>query len=247
VLKINNYLIIALLISSLAMAQEKQGQWIKGKAISDSLVAIGVSVVNLVNEQTAVTDGNGEFRIMVNEDDMLVFPSVNYEYKRRIITADDIKKGEITVNLTVKVTQLEEVVVNRDINPESLGLVPKGQKRYTRAERHVFSAQSGPVDALINAINGRTKMLKKVVEVEKQEALMKKLMSLIKEEYIVEKLKIPHEYIKAFQYYAIEDKEMIEALNAKNKSRVKLAAIQLAPQYLKLLREEAPAETEKRE
>jgi hypothetical protein len=65
--------------------------------------------------------------------------------------------------MTAKQIELKEVVVNDNagINAENLGIVPHGQKTYTPAERKLYTAKSTSVDKLINAMSGRTSMLKK--------------------------------------------------------------------------------------
>jgi hypothetical protein len=229
------------------MAQTDKGQWLKAKLVSsDSLVAIGVGVVNIVNEQTAVSDGNGEFKIMAKADDMLVFTSVNYEYKRRIIDEDDIRKGAIVVALVPKITQLDEVEVKHDISPETLGLVPPNQKRYTPAERSLYAARSGPVDIIVNALSGRTKMLKKIAVDEKKEIQLEKLTAMYPNEFYVDKLKIPVDYVRGFQYFAIDNKDVIAAVESKNKARVKFFLIKITPDYLALIKEQESADTEKK-
>jgi hypothetical protein len=48
------------------------------------------------------------------------------------------------------------------ITAESLGIIPYGQKKYTPAERKLYTATSGGgIDGLLNTISGRKAMLKK--------------------------------------------------------------------------------------
>ena len=109
-----------------------------GKIIVESGTVGGVTIINLVNEKTAISDGDGEFSILAKADDLLVFSSVNLEYYRRIIEAEDLKPQVLTIKMTAKITELEEVIVNKhpEINAVSLGISPKGIKHYTPAERN---------------------------------------------------------------------------------------------------------------
>lgn len=134
-----------------------------GKIVVDSGNVGGVTIINLVNEKSAISDGNGEFLILAKAEDLLVFSSVNLEYYRRIIEEEDLKTAVLTIKMTAKITELEEVIVNKhpEINAVSLGISAKGIKHYTPAERKLYTANSTPVDALLNLMSGRTAMLKK--------------------------------------------------------------------------------------
>jgi hypothetical protein len=55
------------------MAGEKL---LHGKIVVESGHIDGVTIVNLVNEKTTVSDGNGEFFILAKAEDLLVFSSV---------------------------------------------------------------------------------------------------------------------------------------------------------------------------
>jgi len=149
---------------------------IHGKIVVESGNVGGVTIINLVNEKTTVSDGNGDFFILARADDLLVFSSMNLEYYRRIIEDEDLKAEVLIIKMTAKITELEEVIVNKhpEINAGSLGISAKGIKHYTPAERKLYTANSTPVDALLNLMSGRTAMLKKGIEVEKKEHLLAK-------------------------------------------------------------------------
>lgn len=211
-------------------------QQLKFRTVStDSLVAVNVKVVNLVTEKTAVSNGSGEFFMDVKADQLLVFPAENYEYKRYLITEEDLKKKVVKIVLIPRPIELDEVTILKDMNPEDLGLVPKGQKQYTAAERKIYTATSGPVDVLANAISGRTKMLKKQAVIEKKEAFMEKLQYQFPDSLYTTKLRIPADYVKGFQYYCVEDNEVKKALNLKNKAALLQRIFQLAPIYNQLI------------
>ncbi|NUY81695.1 hypothetical protein HUK80_12370 [Flavobacterium sp. MAH-1] len=216
-----------------------KGQELKFRLVStDSIAAVNVKVVNIVSEKTAVSNALGEFTMHAKPDEMLVFPSENYEYKRYLVRDEDVKKKVITIVLIPKAVQLDEVVVNKNLNPEDLGLVPKGQKKYTPSERKLYTATSGPVDILANAISGRTKMLKKQVKVERKEGLMEKLRYQFDDSLYIQRLKIPADYVKGFQYYCIDDPEAVKALELKNKVALLQRISQLAPTYIELIAQE---------
>lgn len=211
-------------------------------------VAMNVKVINISNEKTAVSDGNGEFSIEAKADEMLVFPSEKYEYKRFLVDESDLKKEVIVLALVEKPIELDEVVINYDVNPEDLGIVPKGQKQYTVAERRLKQAGefkpelfvgmvaglSIPIDPIINAITGRTKMLKKDVKTERKEMHFKKLNSIYEPNYYTEKLKIDPEFVEGFKYYAVEDSAFIAAINSGVKAKLDFCLVGLAQKYNQL-------------
>ena len=208
-----------------------------GKIIVESGQVAGVTIINLVNEKSTFSDNNGEFFILAKADDLLVFTSVNLEYHRRQIEEEDLKSDIIIIKMTSKVTELEEVIVNKhpEINAVALGIAAKGIKKYTPAERRLQTANSTPVDALINLMSGRTTMLKKELEVEKKERSLVVLRSLFEDSYFSKTLKIPSDYIKGFQYYCIEDKAFAEALTSKNKTKIEFVIVPLAEKFNTLL------------
>ncbi len=80
-------------------------------------------------------------------------------------------------------------------------------------------------------------MLKKELNVEKKEFLLQKIEYLFKEEYFLENLKIPKEYLRGFWYYAVEDEKLEQALNGKNKMMARFIFSDLATKYLANLKE----------
>jgi hypothetical protein len=142
--------------------------------------------------------------------------------------------------MTAKEVELKEVIVNENANitAENLGIIPYGQKKYTPAERKVYTATSTSVDKLLNMMSGRTTMLKKEVNVEKKEALFRKIEYLFEENYYTDRLKIPTDDIKGFQLYCVDDADFAVSLNTKNKTMSMFLITDLARRYLIILENE---------
>lgn len=233
-LKANNLLLWLLLFSAPIFAQERT---VVVRVVSDSLPAVNVKVVNMSNEKTAVSNADGKFEILAKEDDLLVFVAENFEYKRLLLDAERMAQNVITVTLIPRGVILDEVVIAKDIDAETMGFVPKGTKRYTPAERKVYTATSGPVDIIANGLSGRTKMLKKGVAVEKKERLMERLDYQYEDDFYTGKLRIPSEYIKGFKFFLLDHPDVVKALELKNKPALLERISQLAPTYLELIAE----------
>ena len=240
-MKTNKTLLIFFLwITQISFGQTIGAKEILGQIFEQSTSVEGVNIINNETQVTAVSDASGMFSIVAKEGDVLVFSSVNLEPFKRRITIEDLKSNLLQIKMVAKEIELKEVVVNENanINAENLGIIPAGQKKYTPAERKVYTATSTPGDMLFNAISGRTSMLKKEVEVEKKEALFRKIEYLFDEKYYTERLKISVEDIKGFQLYCIEDSEFAVSLNSKNKTMSMFLITELARKYLKILENE---------
>jgi hypothetical protein len=246
-------MLFLLLFCQVTFCQTVGEKLLHGKIVVESGNGGGVTVINLVNEKTAISDGNGDFFILAKAEDLLVFSSVNLEYYRRIIEEEDLKPDVLTIKMTAKITELEEVIVNKhpEINAVSLGISPKGIIHRTQMERKLYTAGdfkpihllgllggSLQVDPILNAINGRTAMLKKSIEFEKKEYLLGYIGALFDDEYYTNTLKIPANYIKGFQYYCIEKEDFATSLRSKNKAMIKLLIVPLAEKYNKIIADE---------
>jgi hypothetical protein len=231
------FLIFAALFSITSSGQRIGEKLIQGKIVIESGSLAGVNIVNLVNEKSTISDNEGNFSILAKADDLLVFTSVNLEYYRKIIEEEDLKSDRIVIKMKLKITELNEVVVNKNpqINAINLGISPRGIKKYTPAERRLHTATSTPIDALLNLMSGRTTMLKKEIEVEKKERSLVLFSALFDDNFFTKKLKIPTDYIKGFQYYCIEDTKVAEALKTKNKTRIEFILLPYATKYLETI------------
>lgn len=211
---------------------------INGKIIADSTSVEGVNIINLTTTKATSSGKEGAFFLLVKEGDLVAFSAVNLVTLRRRITKDDILKSSISIKMFANSISLKEVVVNENaqINAENLGIIPYGQKKYTPAERKLYTATSGGgIDGLLNTISGRKAMLKKEILVEKKERSLYRLDYFFENSYYIEALKIPEEYIKGFQYYCVEDKDFEAALSSKNKTLIKFLIIPLAEKYNKII------------
>jgi hypothetical protein len=230
-------------------AQSTELVFLKGKLVCSIKNLSDVNVTNLRSETTTVSV-NGDYSMFVKVGDTIQFSSIQIETKKVIIQESDLTKSLFVTSLNPKVIQLDEVEIKeyKNINAVSLGILDKPAKKYTPAERKLRAAEElhwySPlliplggmsVDGLINAISGRTAMLKKELEVEKKEMLLKKIEYQFDPEYFTNNLKIPQEYVKGFWYYAIEEPRLVNEINSKNKSMAKFIFAELATKYLELL------------
>jgi hypothetical protein len=222
-----------LLFAQVLLSQEL----LSGRVMVEGNFVENINVTNISSNKSVSTDREGAFTIPVNVGDVLVFSSVNLETKRKVIVAEDLTEAFIIVKMSASIIPLKEVKVNENtgISAENLGIIPQGQKKYSPAERRLHEATTGgglvPLNPILNAISGRTTMLKKEVVAEKKERLLLRLDGWFEEKYYTNSLKIPQEYIKGFHYYLIEDNDFVRALKAKNKTLTKFLMSKLALNY----------------
>jgi len=210
-------------------SQTSNEKILHGKIVADSASVAGIDVVNLGNEKVTVTNNKGQFSILAKADDILVFSSMTLEMKRMLVDEDDLKSETITIYMTPKINELNEVIVKKNA-AEGISIIP-GQKQYTPAERKLYTATSGLLDAPLNWLSGRTEMLKKEIIVERKERMLYKVGVLYDDKYYIQTLKIPEIYIDDFQRYIIEDKEFAAALKVKNRTMMLFLISKLAVNY----------------
>ncbi|KAF2515334.1 carboxypeptidase-like regulatory domain-containing protein [Flavobacterium foetidum] len=241
-MEISKLIKVALLLFfvQISLAQNVIFTELSGKVTEGTTPVENVNIINNNTQAATVSDADGNFSITVREGDVLVFSAVNLEPVKLRITAEQLSSKELLVRMTAKEVQLKEVVVNENagITAENLGIVPRGQKKYTPAERKVYTATSTSIDKLLNKISGRTAMLKKEVNVEKKEMLFRKMEYLFDENYYTERLKIPVNDVKGFQLFCIDDAEFAVSLNSKNKTMSMFLITDLARKYLTILENE---------
>jgi len=230
-MKRSNLLFFLIFISQLSFSQQEK--IINGKVIVKDAKASEIHVINLTNDKETLTNNKGEFSILVRPDDLLVFSVGHLDYMRKIVEQGHYDSASLVVEMTSKINKLDEVVVKNyaSVNTVALGILSKPAKSYTPAERRLYGATSSPIDALINLLTGRTKMLEDGVEIEKREFLLEKLEGLYTDEFYSEELGIEKERIKGFHYFLVEDSRFAEALDAKNKTLATFLIIEIATKY----------------
>lgn len=200
-----------------------------------------VEQVNVRNDDSGdatTTAADGTFKIKVRIDESLVFTAVNLETRCVKISQEMLQAGFVTAHMTEITVPLPEVTINNNqgITAENLGIIPYGQRKYTQAQRRLHEATTGggivPLNPILNALSGRTRMLKKEIQVEKKERLLLQLDGWFTPEYYAQTLKIPEDYIAGFHFYVLDDTDFVRALKAKNKTLTQFLAQELARRYL---------------
>lgn len=238
-----------LFVALAAIAQEKQ--MLHGKTVLDN---VGIPAVFVINKNSGIetkTDALGSFSLPALPGDVLVFYNSKIIVREFTLTDSSFKTQPLIVTVSYTANELEEVVIEKNITSESLGIVPKGQKKNTPRERRLYTAGdfkpihllgliggSLNVDAILNKINGRTNKIKKEIVLEKKMVFMYKINNIYSEEDIVTTFRIPKEYVQGFVFYVAEDPDFAASMKAKNTTMAKFLMTDLAVKYLKLITDE---------
>lgn len=239
----NLILLITFLLSSVLAAQERRELYGRVTADEGGQPIPGIYIINTVSGVETKSAADGTFRIDARPGDVLVVYSTATVVREFKVNPGFFEDRPFIMSVSFKPYELEEVVISKDLNlsAEALGIVPKGQKVYTPAERKLYTASCGGIgsivglDQIINAISGRTAMLKKARETEIKEFLIEKIGNIVSEQELIEDYKIPGELVRGFVFYIVEDNDFGTAVSQKNNSLARFLLTGLSQKYLKLL------------
>ncbi|QDW20244.1 hypothetical protein [Flavobacterium sp. KBS0721] len=235
-------------------SQAEERTAFNGRITANSTDLEGVYVINAQTEVMTTTNDLGAFSIAAKPGDEIVFSSIQFKENRVLLQQENFSDINFSVRLNVVMHQLQEVVIKNynGINAVALGIIPGNQKTYTEAERKLHTATalnatanagsmaggSVSADPLLNFLSGRTAMLKKELAVEKKEFFLKLLERMFTLEHFIDRLKIPAEYVKGFEYYAVENDKFTVILNSKNKTSTEFLLGELAVKYKEIIERE---------
>jgi len=239
----NLFFLVSFAASTMLSAQERSP--LNGKIKSDTEELEGIYIINKNADLSVTTTRGGYFTIPAKVNDTIIISAVSIVGKQITLEEADVKSTLLIVPVEKFVHQLEELIIvdYSHINAESLGLVPKGQKKYTPTEKRLLTASSSQMnpmglDPLFNALSGRTKMLKKANETAKKEDLMARIDYIYTEEELITKFNIPKEYVRGFVYYVVEDANFSRAIKNKNETMARFLMSGLSGKYLELIKDE---------
>lgn len=183
----------------------------------------GIHVFNKTFHKYTITNTKGEFNIPARLNDTIVLSAIKFKLKELVVTSEVIDKQPLSVLLEEQVNELDAVYIKpalsgnlfadaqqiktkQQVTAKTLGLPNAHVIPPSQAERRLYTANSAssPVDALINAISGRTKMLKKMAGYAKKTKLENSVASSFSQ-IMVDDFKIPEDKLFDFLYYASSD------------------------------------------
>lgn len=205
--------------------------------------AVNIENIHIINKTAKVftiSNGDGNFKISVTLGDTLVFSSVQHKTKLLVVDEDIVLKKSVTVVLEEQINELKEVIVGKTlsgnllkdidntegdppINFYDLGIPGYTGKIATQSERRLNEATTGggfiPLNPILNAISGRTKMLKQQVALEAKDELLFSIKARLSEVFF-EFNPLEDSLIMDFFYFCQEDENFMMA--CKNQSDFKI-------------------------
>jgi len=227
--KFSTFLCICIFMSVHAQMTE-----ISGKVIAQDDVE-NIHVINKTSKKYATTNAKGTFTIQVKVQDTLVFSSIQYKLKAIYIDSTMVANKYFEVALEEYLNELDQVTVGRvltknlesdvensqaqpKINFYDVGIPGYKGKQPTQKERYLIEATTGggiPLNPIINAITGRTKMLKNLVKLERRDELMYKLKANYSEALFEGETIEDHQKME-FWFFCSEDENFEKRCRIKN-------------------------------
>jgi len=209
---------------------------LEGQVLNDTIDRSNLTVVNISSKQGTTTRSNGVFTVNVRQNDTIHISAVQYESREFVVNETMFNRKKISLYLIPKVTELDEVTISNidltgDIEKDikstklkpvitaaSLGLPENAHPTFTAEERRFYSATggAGALGSLINAISGRTAMLKRHLEISRLVLKVNKVRDKFSDTLYMKELNIPEELIEDFVYYIFEDEKAIKKVEQEN-------------------------------
>lgn len=193
-----------------------------------------IHVINRSQKLFTTTDVSGKFIIEAKSGDTIEFSAVQYKLQTVIVSSKNITEKTLSVLMVEQVNELPEALIgftltgdlskdvaNSDAKPTinfyDVGIPGYKGKPKTKSERLLYEAGefkpkmllgllmgSVPLNPILNGISGRTKELKKRVELETNEVLMYALKGRLSETFFNSN-PLKEELRMDFFYFCSED------------------------------------------
>ena len=199
-----------------------------------------IHVINTTAQRFTTTNARGEFSIAVTLNDTLSFSSIQYKIQHIVINTTVISTKKMSVKLDEFINELDEITIGKvltgnltkdvkntegepPINFYDVGIPGYTGKLATQSERRLSAASSfGPsllFLPIINAITGRTKMLKNRVKIEEKERLIQHIKSRLSKDFLASN-PLEDQQIMDFFYFCADDEDFLK--HCKNESDFKI-------------------------
>lgn len=198
---------------------------IQGK-VESGIDVENIHVINNTSQKFTITDKNGVFKITAKLLDTLTFSSIQHKHKTIVVNRNIQSFKTILVKLEENIVELNEVLVGKvltgnlnldignaekdtPINFYDVGIPGYTGKIATQSERKLHTATTGSLDPIINAVSGRTKMLKNRVRLDESEALLQSVKARLSKDFFASN-PLDEDLKNDFFYFCADDKNFIK-------------------------------------
>ncbi|UJH68150.1 carboxypeptidase-like regulatory domain-containing protein [Allomuricauda sp. SCSIO 65647] len=237
------------LVTTLSFSQDDSREILRGQVLYRGNNVENENVINSTTGFATITDENGRFLIRVKAGDQLVFTAVNYQLEIVQITQEIIENRRLVVEVTEKVTELDEVVVTPEDQERFLEVKNEDFKQFdyeidrTTEVENIAESQSvrGMRDGLnvANVFRALFKAVKNGGDVGRPPLKVSDVLRQVyDDEFFVADLRLPQDKIDAFLVYC-DDRIPSEALLRKeNEFQLIDFLVTQSKNFLKQLNEE---------
>lgn len=207
-----------------------------------------VHIKNVTTGKYALSNVEGEFSLLSGTRDTLLISHVGMMDVVKFLSEADVEQDPLIINMVSFSNELKEITINQNsgINAVSEGIIPRKIEILSVNERrlatagdfkyvHLLSILGGglQIDPILNAINGRTKRLKKNIAVEKKEEHIAFLESRYMD-YMLQEMGLKEQEIAQLITYCVEEKNLENVIYSRNDGRIQLFLIESWGNYKKL-------------
>lgn len=224
----NKMLLFFLLCVSAVTAQERIH--VEGVVRGQGEELENVHISNVSSRQVSVSGSNGQFLLSMREGDTLLFTHITMLDLVKVVSGEEMASGLVSAEMAPRDHELEEVLLEdySHINVVDLGIISEKKPVPTPYERrlhtagdfkwyHLLSILGGSlqVDPILNAINGRTKKLKRNIGIEKEIKNIR-LLTEGHMDYMKEHFEATEAEIHEFLNYLVEQESLQTTIDRGN-------------------------------
>ena len=201
----------------------------------DDIIITNAFIENLSTAQRVQTDAEGAFQIVGKPGDTISLAHPEYNFVKLVLEERDFATNPFVVDLNQMSIELDDVILEdfSHINAYALGIIDHEMKVPTQNERRLYTAGdfkpihllsilggSLQLDPIINKISGRTKRLKRYIEIDRR----LENLEFLNENfgiYIKESLGIEEDERNRFLYYLVEETDIGDLIEENQETRLK--------------------------
>ena len=207
-------------------AQDDGRELLRGQVLYRGSNVVNENVINSTTGMATITNDNGRFAIRVKQGDQLVFTAVNFQLEIITVTQEIIDNKRLVVEVTEKVTELDEVVVGPENQKKFLEVKNEDFKGFEyeidRSSEVVNVAESRAVRGMRDGLNlkniFKALFLSRKNDVEERAPLKvsQVLRQVYDDEFFVVDLRLPQDKIDTFLLYCDEKMGSQDLLKKEN-------------------------------
>ena len=223
-----------LMLTSVWGLRAQERKQIPGSVTTGGLPLEKVHIKNISSHKFTISDTSGQFLLLMKAGDTLVLTHMGMQDLIKFISEEDLQQQPLVLKMLQHPEELREVVVkdHSEINVVDLGIIPKEIETLSMNERrletagdfkwiHLLGILGGSleIDPILNAINGRTKRLKRNIGIEKQQRNIA-FLEMNAMSYMKGDMQLTEAQAQQLIDYIITDEGLQDVLDLENEARL---------------------------